>query len=76
MRSSSIKNPFFYCCNRVEKQLPDGEVVLFEQYGWSLDDMILDDELCPWYKQYPASLPPFWRSFDGPIRHRLVRLAN
>jgi hypothetical protein len=76
MRTSSVSKPYFYCCNRVEKQLPDGELVRFEKYGWSEGDEVLDDELCPWYQQYPASLPPFWRPFDGPIHHRLVKLAK
>lgn len=37
----------FYCCNRIEKVLPDGTVVKFEDYPWRTDDRVLVDELCP-----------------------------
>ena len=42
-------------------------------YPWG-DEEIFIDELCPFYQYYPSSRPPFWRPFDGPIRHRLVKL--
>ena len=72
MRSSSVE-PHFYCCNRVEKKLPDETVIRFFDYPWDGSE-ILVDELCPWYQVYPTSKPPFWRPFDGPIHHRLVKL--
>lgn len=67
---------YFYCCNRVEKKLPDGSVIRYNDYPWSADDTIVIDELCPWYQKYPVSLPPFWKPFAGPIRHRLVQLEK
>lgn len=73
MRESSSPSTYFYCCNRIEKKLPDGTIVRFLEYPWSSSEIIFD-ELCPWYQKYPVSLPPFWRSFDGEIQHRLVRL--
>jgi len=75
MRTSSRGHSYFYYCNRVEKTLPDGEVVRLADYGWRGDDEVIIDELCPWYQGFPKSTPPFWAFFDGPIRHRLVRLA-
>ena len=72
MRSSSVE-PHFYCCNRVEKKLPDETVIRFFDYPWDGSE-ILVDELCPWYQVYPTSKPPFWKPFDGPIHHRLVKL--
>ncbi len=73
MRTSSADSTYFYCCNRLEKKLPDGTVVMFSEYPWS-NSIILFDELCPWYQRYPVSVPPWWLPFDGPIQHRLVRL--
>ena len=74
MRTSTTE-PYFYCCNREEKTLPDGSIIRFADYsgeaGGGVD--ILLDELCPWYQKYPNSYPPFWRPFE-PIRHRLVKL--
>ena len=73
---SSLEIPYFYCCNRLEKKLPDGTMVRFLDYPWDMDDKILIDELSPWYQTYPAPNPPFWRRFDGPIHHRLVKLKR
>ena len=65
----------FYCCNRDEKTLPDGTIVRFKEYPWSANDIIVDDELCPWHQQYYAARPPFFFPYDGSIRHRLATLA-
>jgi len=70
--SSTSSLVYFYCCNRLEKVLPDGTVVKFMEYPWK-DCTVLIDELCPWYQKYPLSKPPFWKPFDGPIQHRLAR---
>lgn len=74
MRTSTAQ-PHFYCSNREEKTLPDGAEIRFVDYPWGEAD-ILFDELCPWYQQYPSWRPPFWRPFDGPFRHRLVKLKS
>ena len=76
MRNCKGAQPYFYCCNREEKKLPDSELVRYKDYGWNQNDEIFFDELCPWYQKYPYPIPPFWRKFDGPIRHRLTRLAK
>lgn len=65
----------FYCCNREEKHLPDGAVTRFADYPWHSSDQVLVDDLCPWHQQYYSTRPPFYRNYDGPIRHRLVRMA-
>ena len=65
----------FYCCNREQKTLPDGTVTRFSAYPWRARDRLLVDELCPWHQQYYALRPPFYRPYDGPIRHRLATLA-
>ncbi len=75
IRSSTRSPCYFYCCNRLEKTLPDGTVVKFMKYPWQ-DSIILLDELCPWYQKYPSSKPPFWFSFDGQIQHRFVKIKD
>ena len=76
MRSSTSDRILFYCCNRLEKRLPDGEISIFNQYPWRNEDKILLDEICPWYKKFPISRPPFWRTPDGPHQHRLAILQK
>jgi len=76
MRRTDGVASYFYCCNRVEKELPGGEIVRFKDYGWYSTDEVVFDELCPWYQCYPRSFPFGWHPFDGPIWHRLTKLAN
>lgn len=66
----------FYCCNREEKSLPDGTLTRFCDYPWAVGDEILSDELCPWHQEYYSFKPPFFRPYDGPIRHRLAVMTN
>lgn len=75
MRHSARPWPAFYCCNREEKALPNGTVTRFRDYPWQPDDRILVNELCAWNQDYYSTRPPFYRPYDGPIRHRLLRLA-
>ena len=72
---SSRRELIFYCCNREEKKLQDGTVTRFSNYPWQKDDQIMVDELCPWHQQYYTVMPPFYRAYNGPIRHRLVNLS-
>ncbi|MGP1255648.1 MAG: putative sugar O-methyltransferase [Kiloniellales bacterium] len=76
MRAAPGGAPLFYCCNREEKQLPDGETVRFADYPWEAGDKILLDELCPWHQHYYSLRPPLYHPYDGPHRHRLVRLTS
>lgn len=64
----------FYCCNRIEKTLPDGTITRFHEYDWQPSDEIIVDGLCPWHQRAPLNRPPFARAFDGPIHHRLVKI--
>lgn len=66
----------FYCCNRIKKELPDGAISKFVDYGWRDSDEVLLDELCPWHQHAPKNRPPFVYWFDGPIQHRLVRMES
>jgi len=72
---SAKRKVMFYCCNREEKVLPDGVVTKLDEYPWSAGDKVLLDELCPWHQRYYSRKPPFYHSYDGPIRHRLVELG-
>lgn len=64
----------FYCVSREHKVLIGGEVVAFASYPWSSSDTILLDERCPFYLRVVTARRP-WGRFDGPHRHRLVRLS-
>lgn len=66
----------FYCCNRLEKALPDGTLVQFNAYPWSPRDEVLLDEACPWNQEYYTWRPPIYRRYDGPIWHRLALLER
>lgn len=66
----------FYCCNRVKKKLYDGEVLEFFKYPWKKNDKILIDEEPSFYKYSYYCLPPFKRSFDGAMWHRLTKLEK
>ncbi len=65
---------YFYCCNRISKELPDKSIINFSEYGWLDNDMIIFDELCPWHQEFPINRPPFISNFDGPIQHRLIKV--
>ena len=67
---------YFYCANRVEKTLPDGTLVRFEEYPWSSHDTVLLNELCPWHQDFYTMRPPFYRPYDGPIMHRIAKLST
>ena len=70
---------WLYCCNRLEKRLVGGNIIKFERYPWQEDDFIVFDSLCPWHQDYYQLKPRrlrFHRRFEGPIQHRLVRLAR
>ena len=76
LRASASRETLFYCCNRVEKTLPNGTVLRFADYPWRAEDVVLLDELCPWHRNYYSIYPPFYRPFDGPIHHRLASLSK
>ena len=69
---SQKSDSYFYCCNRLSKQHPDGYVCNFADYGWLESDHVLLDELCPWHQKAPRNRPPFYYRFDGPIQHKLI----
>ena len=70
------KESFFYCCNRVSKTLADKSVIKFNDYPWSSNDLVFLNEKCDWYTKFPILFPPFWKSFDGEIKHKLVKFKK
>jgi hypothetical protein len=88
IRRAGAPGHLFYCCNRVEKHLPGGEVSRFDDYPWSSGDEVLFDEICPWMKYFfhLRTLPagprvfgariPFLNEYGGATRHRVARLAQ
>ena len=73
---SQNKNAWFYCCNRIEKELPDKTRTNFFDYGWLSTDNIIFDELCPWQKWGVKNRPPFIFKFEGLIQHRLIKITK
>ena len=67
---------FFYCCNRVSKTLADKSVIKFNDYPWSSKDLVFLNEKCDWYTKFPTLFPPFWKSFGGEIKHKLVKFKK
>lgn len=88
LRSRSGPHSRFYCINRLEKELPDGEWRRFEAYPWDERDEVFIHGPCPYYSHFfaPYTTPqgprlwgvriPFVNGFDGPMFHRLVHLAG
>lgn len=76
LRAAPSARTAFYCCNRVEKKLYDGEVIRFDDYPWRRGDTVLVDEICPWDHWEYGPRPPFWRRNPNLKQHRLVFLAK
>ena len=67
---------YFYCLNRTEKALPDGEVTRFDHYPWKEEDQTICHEVCPWAQEFPYHLPPFKKTFVGEVKHALKKLSR
>ena len=86
LRDHLNEENYFYCCNRLEKHLPGGEITKFYSYPWGEHDRHIVDELCPWQRYYFGIhrtlrglkifglRVPFISYFDGDIQHRLTVL--
>ncbi len=70
------KQFYFYCCNRDSKILPDGSEICFDKYPWSSNDKHFFDEKCPWHTHYYTIRPPFYKKYDGPIKHRFTLVSE
>lgn len=81
------RTKMFYCCNRLEKRLPGGEVLRFMEYPWSPADVHLIDEACSWHQWFFNRSPaphvrvhgvpvPLVHRYDGVHWHRLTRLVG
>jgi hypothetical protein len=75
IKESLAEEKYLYCCNRLKKELPDGVVTRIDSYPWG-DSTFLFNELCPWYQNYPSWRPPFWKPFDGPLKHILAKIDS
>lgn len=85
LRKLYTKN--FYCCNRIEKKMPGGEISCIKEYPWSANDIFLVDEICPWHTWFlgRGKTPnvklkglsiPFMHEYDGAHWHRFATLSN
>jgi hypothetical protein len=86
LRECLTGNAFFYCCNRMEKQMPDGTWSRFNDYPWDEEDAVLVDEPCPWHRYFLTPDPkgrvrifghrlPRKVTYDGVHWHRLARMS-
>ena len=75
LRRAPADKTAFYCCNRIEKTLPDGTVTRFEAYPWDADDEVLVDAMCHWTRLAYHGRPPFYY-LSNPVRHRLAYLKK
>jgi hypothetical protein len=65
---------WFYCCNRIEKSIKDGELSRFFEYPWGECEIVVD-EPCPWAHRYLQRKP--LRVVRGqPTWHRLARFLT
>ena len=78
---------WFYCCNRVEKVMPGGEMARFADYPWKQEDEIILEGNPAWYGWFfgGGGLPvislgafqlPLLRRYDGVHAHRFIRMAS
>lgn len=87
LRARSKSSSRFYCVNRERKELPGGEVTIFADYPWSLEDDIFLDGVCPYYRFVLGRTQPngpnifgirvpLINHFDGLVMHRLCHLES
>ncbi len=88
LRARSAGHSRFYCVNRATKTHPDGTKISFSAYPWKPADEVFIDGHCPYYShfwsmntapdgpRFAGVRVPFLNAFDGPVLHRLTRLAD
>ena len=88
LRARSAGHSRFYCVNRATKTHPDGTTISFSAYPWKPADEVFIDGHCPYYShfwsmntapdgpRFAGVRVPFLNAFDGPVLHRLTRLAD
>lgn len=67
---------FLYCANRVWKELPDGEIIEIEKYGWSVNDVHLSTASHWWLNWGIKRRPPFIFKMDGRIEERITVISK
>jgi hypothetical protein len=79
MRANPAGRTAFYCCNKLEKPLGDGNSSRFHDYPWRTTDEVRIDAICPWSHFYYSKEFPFWHYRRGAHRiiwHRLALLQS
>lgn len=77
---SSTSGAAFYCCNRREKELYDGEIIRFADFPWDGFEHLITDSECPWHQHYYVNrrhrfipIPMTRIPYDGTHDHRLAK---
>lgn len=67
-------NAYFYCCNREEKELPDGTIIRFDEYPWGSAKFLMK-EVCPWMRKTMNLTRPFIRRQEVHV-HALAKFTK
>jgi hypothetical protein len=77
MKENAAPSCYLYSCNRVKKIHPDGSTFFYANLPfYILQPISRVEELCPWHQKYPTVRFPFFKKFDGPVLHTLVKFEN
>lgn len=71
---SNDKEVVLYHCNRISKELPDGQITSLNDYIFKKKREYIIDEECPWHIDFISGKPPFIFKFDGKTQHQLIKL--
>jgi len=77
MKENAAPLCYLYSCNREEKIHPDGSIFFYANLPfYILQPISRVEELCPWHQKYPTVRFPFFKKFDGPVLHTVVKFEN
>ena len=71
---SNEKEVILYHCNRISKELPDGQISSINDYIFKKKRKYIVDEECPWHIDFISKKPPFIFKYDGKTQHQLIKL--
>ena len=71
---SNDKEVILYHCNRISKELPDGQISSINGYIFKKKMKYIIDEECPWHIDFISKKPPFVFKYDGKTQHQLIKL--
>ena len=76
LRGNKSRRTAFYCCNRIQKQLYNGEEIRFADFPWDPRETVIFDGICQWDNYDYRPKFPFWLPNPDQKKHRLVIMEN